>query len=824
MSFLIRKKTIKVIPILIGIIFNIGFVSGQLVSTTSELTSALSSAGAGSIITLKNGVWNNVTMTISKSGTATNKLTVKAQTVGGVSFEGNSFINVNGSHIVVDGITFKNPNSSVAIGDDRIIVKSGTTGNRLTNITFDNYNSTGTTSSGGSGIRYIVLSGTYHEVDHCAFLNKKNVGSCVLANRSSASDGYFKIHHNVFAYRRPENGTYDDQNDQDAIRIGTSSTSLSSAYTEVYDNLFYDWVGEIEIISNKSCNNKYYNNTFSNYAGTMTLRHGNDCEVYNNFFFANSSYKSGGVRVIGERHKVYNNYISGVRYLGSDNTGGINISNGRPNTVLNGYYQVIGAQIVNNTLVDCDMGIRVGTKVESDLTLAPKDVKIANNIMSCSSSSHNAIQVVTALTGTSLYEANSRQSGKWDITTGGTNTVVTGLLSTSPSNGFLRIISTSPAVNSAATGYTYITKDITNGTRDVSVDRGCEEYNGGGTVRPYTIDDLGVLIGPIASPYLTVSPQNLDFSSDGGNKTFTINSNLNFQIAESFSWVSLSSISGTGNATITVTVTANNSSEKRSGSITVSGTGVENQTITVNQVAQSGGGGCDGENVALGKAIVAFSSEQTGASNNPVLNLTNGTTTDRWSAEATGFPNYAVVDLGQSYTIGQVNVYPYQSRPYQYLLEGSLTSASEGFFTLADKRSNTSSTTVFNDSFSRVNARYVKITVTGIADASSTWTSISELQVICSAQSSSINELTMEESAVKVYPNPTTDQLTVSMEQEGQFSAIRIVDLFGKTKMEQNILSSDTELQINTSHLISGMYILQIHGINQSNQIRFIKK
>ncbi len=77
---------------------------------------------------------------------------------------------------------------------------------------------------------------------------------------------------------------------------------------------------------------------------------------------------------------------------------------------------------------------------------------------------------------------------------------------------------------------------------------------------------------------------------------------------------------------------------------------------------------------------------------------------------------------------------------------------------------------------------------------------------------------------MKIYPNPTTDKLIVSIEPEEQLSSIRIVDLFGKTKMEQNILSSDTELQINTSYLLSGMYILQIKGINQAKQIRFIKK
>jgi len=177
----------------------------------------------------------------------------------------------------------------------------------VTNIKIDSYN--GTSAQSTDIFKWIILYGSYNEVSHSSFVGKYGVGSIINDNRSDGQANYHKIHHNYFASRTPV-GVVNDLNDQDAIRIGTSTTSLSDSFTEVYDNLFYDWSGEVEIISNKSGKNKYYNNTFKDYQGTLTLRHGNDCEVYNNYFFADNNQFSGGIRVIGEGHKIYNNYIN----------------------------------------------------------------------------------------------------------------------------------------------------------------------------------------------------------------------------------------------------------------------------------------------------------------------------------------------------------------------------------------------------------------------------------------------------------------------------------------------------------------------------------
>ena len=288
---------------------------------------------------------------------------------------------------------------------------------------------------------------------------------------------------------------------------------MSDSFTEVYDNFFNNWAGEVEIISNKSGSNKYYNNTFRDYQGTLTLRHGNNTEVFGNYFFGNNNAFSGGVRIIGEDHKVYNNYFEGLRYrkpggAGSNTTGALNITNGKPDSALNEYYQVKNVQVVNNTMVDCDLGIRIGTVQNSSTTLAPENIIIANNIML--NSSDSAFQEVTTPTGSSIYQGNITENGSWDLTNGVNfnQTVSSGLLASG--SDFYRIAAGSVAINAGVGAYAYLTKDILYGNREVDFDAGAEEFGAGGTVGPYKLIDVGSNIGFGALNALSVNDVQLE--------------------------------------------------------------------------------------------------------------------------------------------------------------------------------------------------------------------------------------------------------------------------------------------------------------------------
>lgn len=499
------------------ICFSCIYINAQVVSTTTALSNAVSNAQSGTIIEIADGTYTNVQLSINVNATAAQPCIIKAQNPGNVIFEGRSNISLGGAYIIFEGVVFQNASGLIS-SNERIepVIEFRDTSNNdcehchVRNIKIDSYN--GTVSQEEDIFKWIIIYGAYNEVSYCSFIGKNGVGSIINDNHNNSTPDYSKIHHNYFADRVPVNDNVTGLNDQDAIRIGVSTTSLSDSFTEVYDNLFYNWSGEVEIISNKSGSNKYYNNTFRDYQGTLTLRHGNNTEVYGNFFFGNENSFSGGVRIIGEGHKVYNNYFEGLRYRkpsgsGSSTTGALNVMNGLVDSPLSGYYQVKNVQIVNNTMVDCDLGIRIGTSL-SGATLAPENIIIANNIML--DSDDNAFQEITAPTGTSIYEGNITQNGSWDLTNGVNNnqTVTSGLLTSG--TDFYSLVSGSAAIDAGVGSYAFLTEDILQGNRDSNIDAGAEEFGANGTKMPYYPTDVGTTIGFGALNALSVTEVNLE--------------------------------------------------------------------------------------------------------------------------------------------------------------------------------------------------------------------------------------------------------------------------------------------------------------------------
>ena len=81
---------------------------------------------------------------------------------------------------------------------------------------------------------------------------------------------------------------------------------------------------------------------------------------------------------------------------------------------------------------------------------------------------------------------------------------------------------------------------------------------------------------------LNVDKSSLEFEKDGGSQSFVITSNTSWTITCP-DWCTLSKKSGNGNATITVTANKNEKTEQRSGQVVISGEGVNDVKINVNQ-------------------------------------------------------------------------------------------------------------------------------------------------------------------------------------------------------------------------------------------------
>ena len=486
----------------------------QCINNLYDLNAAIAAVGPDSTVTLCDGIWQDIILQIEGEGTSSQPILIQSQTLGGVKFTGSSQIKIGGSYINLDGFTFQDDQTT-----EKSLIEFRSTSEklcnncRITNINIDNY-----TTSSNESFNWVRVFGQNNEIAHSSFLNKVSLGSCIVQDRKEeTSPGYHKIHHNYFAHRRPENGIFNDNNGQDAIRIGFSGTSMSNSNSEIYNNYFYDWIGEIEIISNKSGGNKYYNNTFQDYSGALTLRHGNNCEVFNNFFFTDSTFeKAGGIRVIGSHHKIYNNYISGVNTGSSNAVGAINISNGELTPELNEYFAADHAIIAFNTIVGGDKGIRLGTVLHDSLDHPPDSVIIAHNVVvNCA----EPVTIDSMSTGPFPFLGNDFQGGMLDprVAGWGNDIATRDILTSASTNGFRRILSNSPAIDAGFVNLDFVTDDLAGKARPNNADdydSGAEEYDGDfGYNRPYDFSDVGDLIGAGSGKYIRCNTGELVISN-----------------------------------------------------------------------------------------------------------------------------------------------------------------------------------------------------------------------------------------------------------------------------------------------------------------------
>lgn len=330
---------------------------------------------AGDTIVLRNGEWTNQTISLRAFGTESRPIVLLAETPGKVIFNGTSRISISGQHIEISGIFFKDGTlSGLPVVEFRTSSTNFADNSRMTNCAIINYNPALNTVDS----KWVSLYGRNNRVDNCSFENKTNMGTLMVVWLTPGIIPAHIIENNYFGFRNPNR---DDRgnvlNGQEIIRIGDSSTSMQYANCIVRNNFFDRCNGEIETISNKSCGNLYSNNVFFESQGTLTLRHGNDCVVEGNYFFGNGVANTGGVRIIGEDHKVFNNYFDNLR--GTNFRAALSIVRGRENSALNDYFQVKNALVAFNTFVNCTQAISINHNSSAIYTMPPIGTVIAHN-------------------------------------------------------------------------------------------------------------------------------------------------------------------------------------------------------------------------------------------------------------------------------------------------------------------------------------------------------------------------------------------------------------------------------------------------------------
>ena len=283
-----------------------------------------------------------------------------------------------------------------------------------------------------------------------------------------------RIDHNLFHDRE-----YGGGNGWETIRAGLSGYGLSSAHTVIEKNLFRACAGDPETISVKSSDNVLRYNTFRASAGQLVLRHGNRDVVYGNWLIGLGLPKTGGIRVLGQDHRIFDNYVGDVAGPALTLEGGVSdaAENGRLQ------YRVHRAQVVNNTLVSSG-GVHIG----GTHPMAPVDCVFANNLVEGSKGPLvTDLGENTRIAGNVFHPHDGAAVG--DFPAASANRVSGPLVA--KDGEVYRRTSAGPAAEVALASFAYVTEDIAGRPR-LAPDVGAEAWSQAPTRRgPLTDADVG---------------------------------------------------------------------------------------------------------------------------------------------------------------------------------------------------------------------------------------------------------------------------------------------------------------------------------------------
>ncbi len=345
---------------------------GTVVSTPKELQSAIANAKPGTTILLKDGIWKDLKIDFNSTGTKEKPIVLAAQTSGKVFLEGESYLKIGGSHLIVSGLYFQNGHTtSNAVIDFKKSKTQVANYCRVTNCVIKDYNS----PKRDTRDHWVEFWGRHNQMDHCYLSGKSNVGPTVRVDIKGNRNikNYHKIVHNHFGPRPRKGGPKGE-----TIQLGDSYCSMSPSNTFVGYNLFEACNGEVEVISSKTNFNVFKSNVFYKSEGSLVTRHGNYCKIEGNYFIGDGQNPHyGGIRLINTGHTVTNNYF--LNMIGENFRAPLAVMNGIPKSPLNRYNQVTDVTVCYNTWVNCKSPLQfgVGTNISQKDVLPSSEIRSA---------------------------------------------------------------------------------------------------------------------------------------------------------------------------------------------------------------------------------------------------------------------------------------------------------------------------------------------------------------------------------------------------------------------------------------------------------------
>ena len=422
------------------------FAATYTVDSIAALQARLNSAVAGDTITLKAGTYTTTAaIVVDRAGAAGKPITISAQAIGGVEIAGTHGFEVvkPAAYIVISGFNFTHTagHDTIATGADHV---------RFTRNTFH---------CSGEGAE-IDVAGDDCEVDHNEFRDKAMIGNMVSVTGKDAQVARrLWLHHNYF-----HDYANAHKNGAETVRFGRSFFSMSRGDGLIEYNLFLRCTGENEIITNKSCANTYRYNTFlDSPGGELSQRHGNDCLIYGNYF-----RNTQGIRICGDRHQVFSNYLEGNSIAITMCNGDGEVADGAQLTC---HDRPDNCVVSFNTLINNKVNFQMNGRVKG---LGATNTTFANNLIQgggkAASISDTAPYTGAIWSGNLIWKTD----GAGDLPVSGC--ITADPLLVADANGVFHLRSGSPAIDSAVGKFPAVIFDMDGQPRTDPKDKGADEF------------------------------------------------------------------------------------------------------------------------------------------------------------------------------------------------------------------------------------------------------------------------------------------------------------------------------------------------------------
>lgn len=355
------------------------------VASAAEVRALAGKLKPGDQLVLVGEEWKDARFTFNGAGTEEAPILIRPEKSGGAVFTGKSEVIFHGSHLVVQGLTFRGVNPA---REGAVILRAGDGEAKpadhciFTGLTFDHCGSTEAADWPRQKLWLMSLRGSDNTVAGCRFAGLKHIGQMIGAAELPKT-GLQRLH--VLNNRFTDRPKIDEQNGYEILQIGWSGESAKGAGSLIEGNTFENCDGENEIISLKASDVLVRGNFFFGCQGVLSLRSANRVRVEGNVFDGKGKANTGGITAEGADHVISGNTFRNLKapkdyYFWTLAFLSASAENIGDNGDVAGYGRAKNILISHNRFEHCDARIAVGAYPRKEYPLLPRDLRVEDNV------------------------------------------------------------------------------------------------------------------------------------------------------------------------------------------------------------------------------------------------------------------------------------------------------------------------------------------------------------------------------------------------------------------------------------------------------------